>query len=80
MLRSDYGGRATASNVSHHGRTVYMYLDKDYDLPMMVEDTAKEMARKLGTTAQQIYNTIHKAKISGGKCRYLKLWIDEEDE
>ena len=56
----------------------YMYLDKNYDLPLIVAESAREMAEKRGILEQSVYQIISKAKRLGYKCRYIV--VDEEDE
>ena len=56
----------------------YMYLDKDYDLPLIIAESAREMAEKRGILEQSVYQIISKAKRLGYKCRYIV--VDEEDE
>lgn len=56
----------------------YMYLDKNYDLPLIIAESAREMAEKRGILEQSVYQIISKAKRLGYKCRYIV--VDEEDE
>ena len=56
----------------------YMYLDEDYDLPLIIAESAREMAEKRGILEQSVYQIISKAKRLGYKCRYIV--VDEEDE
>lgn len=56
----------------------YMYLDKDYDLPLIIAESAREMAEKRGILEQSVYQIISKAKRLGYKCRYVV--VDEEEE
>ena len=56
----------------------YMYLDKDYDLPLIVAGSAREMAEKRGIKRDSVYEIISKAKRLGYRCRYVV--VDEEDE
>lgn len=56
----------------------YMYLDEDYDLPLIVAESAKELAEKRGILEQSVYQIISKAKRLGYKCRYIV--VDEGDE
>lgn len=56
----------------------YMYLDKDYDLPLIIAESAREMAEKRDILEQSVYQIISKAKRLGYRCRYVV--VDEEDE
>ena len=56
----------------------YMYLDKNYDLPLIIAESAREMAEKRGIKKQSVYQIISKAKRLGYKCRYVV--VDEEEE
>ena len=56
----------------------YMYLDENYDLPLIIAESAREMAEKRGILEQSVYQIISKAKRLGYKCRYIV--VDEEDE
>lgn len=55
-----------------------MYLDENYDLPLIIAESAREMAEKRGILEQSVYQIISKAKRLGYKCRYIV--VDEEDE
>lgn len=60
--------------------TVYMLVSPDqYELPMMVCDTAAELARRLGLRCNSVHHAIYQARIHGYKCRYVKVQIPEED-
>lgn len=56
----------------------YMYLDENYDLPLIIAETAREMAEKRGIKKQSVYQIISKAKRLGYKCRYVV--VDDDDE
>ncbi len=56
----------------------YMYLDKNYDLPLIIAESAREMAEKRGILEQSVYQIISKAKRLGYKCRYVV--VDDEEE
>ena len=56
----------------------YMYLDKDYDLPLIVAESAKELAEKRGIRRDSIYEIMSKAKRRGHRCRYIV--VDDEDD
>lgn len=61
--------------------TVYMMVTNDkYELPLMIEDTAAELSRKLHMNPNSVGSAISAAKIRGHKCRYVKVEIDDYDE
>lgn len=53
-------------------------MDK-YELPLIVCDSVAELARRTGSTQNNIYSTISKAKSRGTRCKYVKVAIDEEE-
>lgn len=59
---------------------LYVYLDKDYDLPMIVEDSARALSEKLGVRKQYIWESIKYCEKVGKPCRYLKLEIEDYEE
>lgn len=59
--------------------TVYMLISLDrYELPLMVCDTAIEMARRCGTSRDAVYSAIRKAQLRGYRCKYVKVNIEED--
>ena len=57
---------------------VYMLVTEDkYELPLMVTDTAQEMARKLGLCKDSVASAICKAKKDGRKCKYVRVELDD---
>lgn len=59
--------------------TVYMLVSHDqYELPMMVCDTATELARRCGTTRNAVYSAIRNAQLRGYRCKYVKVDIGED--
>ncbi len=56
----------------------YMYLDEDYDLPLIIAESAREMAERRGIKRSSVYEIISKAKRLGYRCRYVV--VDTEDE
>ena len=56
----------------------YMYLDKNYDLPLIIAESAKEMAEMRGIKRDSVYETLSKARRLGYRCRYIV--VDEEEE
>ena len=57
---------------------VYMLVTEDeYELPLMVADTAIELARRLGLRECSVMSAICKAKKTGRKCKYVRVdWDD----
>ena len=53
-------------------------MDK-YELPLIVCDSAAELARRIGVPTVNIRSAISKAKKRGHRCRYVRVVIDEED-
>lgn len=54
-------------------------MDK-YELPVLVADSAVELAEKLGCTPNNIYSSISHAKHRGQNTPYRRVIIDGEDE
>lgn len=53
-------------------------MDK-YELPLIVCDSAAELARRIGVPQVNIRSAISKAKRRGYRCKYVKVAIDEEE-
>lgn len=53
-------------------------MDK-YELPLIVCDSAAELARRIGVPQVNIRSAISKAKNRGYRCKYVKVAIDEEE-
>lgn len=59
--------------------TVYMLISLDqYELPMMVCDTATELARQLRLSRSAVCSAIRNAQLRGVRCRYVKVDIEED--
>lgn len=56
----------------------YMYLDENYDLPLIIAESAREMAEKRGIKRDSVYEIISKARRLGYRCRYVV--VDDDDE
>lgn len=57
---------------------VYILVTQDkYELPLMLADTAEEMARKLGLRKDSVASAICKAKKDGRKCKYVRVELDD---
>lgn len=53
--------------------------DDEYEFPLEMGDTPKELAEKIGRTENNISSAISKAKSRGNKCIYKKVKIDGFD-
>lgn len=61
-------------------RNLWMLVSKDkYELPLMVCDSVAELARRTGSTQNNIYSAISKGKKRGNRCQYVKVTINEEE-
>ena len=62
--------------------TIYMEVDlKNKELPTgRMAETATALSRMCGCNDKNVSSAIHHAKKKGGRCRYVKVEIDEEDE
>lgn len=59
---------------------VWMEVTRDkYEFPVCVASTATELARILGKSESTIYNAIYRARGRGGRCRYVKVPLQEDD-
>ena len=61
---------------------LYMEVTKDkYELPVAVADSAAALARLVGVGKSSISQCMCHTKKYGGKCKYIKVVLeDEEDE
>ena len=54
--------------------TLWLYVtDDEYELPIVVADSVKELADKLDVTTSNIYSAIHHAEKRGGNSRYKRV-------
>lgn len=61
--------------------TVWMYVTMDkYELPIYVEDSAKELAKLVGTRSDLIHSAIWHAQKRNGRCKYVKVEVDNINE
>lgn len=51
-------------------------MDK-YELPIYVADSAKELAKLVGTRSDLIHSAIWHAQKRNGRCKYVKVNIDD---
>ena len=57
---------------------VYMEVTQDkYELPVAVADSVKELAKLVGVKKDTIWTMINHAKNRGGKCKYIKVELEE---
>ncbi len=58
---------------------VYMKITTDrYELPLAVADTGAELAKICGTSENNVYNAIRKAKLMGHRCQYVRVEVEAE--
>lgn len=61
--------------------TIWLQITRDeYELPVVVAESAKELARLTGTTENSIRSAITKAARRGNRCKYVKVEVDDQDE
>ena len=57
---------------------IWMQVSKDeIELPLVVADTAEELARKTGKKANTIASAIIKARQKGYRCQYKVVEVDD---
>ena len=62
------------------GRYLWMKVTSDeYELPVAVADTAKELAKIVGTTENTINSRISHAKADGCRCQYKRVEVEESE-
>ncbi len=53
---------------------VWMQVTKDrFELPVVLADTAEELAKKVGTSAASIYSSISHANAKGYHCQFVRV-------
>lgn len=58
---------------------LYMRVTNDnYQLPIAVTDTIKELAEIFNTTPNVISASISRQRAGKGKSTYYKVWVDDE--
>ena len=63
------------------GKYLYMRVTSDkYELPLIVEDTCRRLAQRLGVQEATIYGKINYAKKHGGFTCYKKVLKEENDD
>ena len=51
-----------------------------YELPIVIADTAKQLAEICGVTTNSIYSAYCRAKHSGGFTMYKRIEMEDEDD
>ena len=51
-----------------------------YELPLVVEDSAGLLARRLGVKPNNIMSAISKARNRKGRCKFVKVVIEDNDD
>ena len=60
---------------------IYMKVTRDiYELPVLIADSAKELAKMDGNKSVNIRTSIRNAEKKGYKSRYVKVTLDDEEE
>lgn len=58
--------------------TLYMLVTNDkYELPLIVEDSAEKLARKLNINVHSIYSSMSKARKHGYKTQYVRVKLQD---
>ena len=66
---------------SETAMTLYIKVTSDeYELPLAVGDTVRELAKMLGVKSDSIYSQMSHSKHNGYFCSYQKVEVDDEDE
>ena len=61
-------------------KKLYLYVTKDeYELPLVVEETATALAGKVGMTPDAVYSGISHELRGGPRSRFKKVEVEEED-
>lgn len=61
--------------------TLYLKVTSDeYELPLAVGDTVRELAKMLGVKSDSIYSQMSHSKHNGYFCSYQKVEVEDEDE
>lgn len=51
----------------------------EYELPLAVADTSRELERMLGLRKNAVIHLMYKARQRKGKCSYITVEIDEKE-
>lgn len=59
---------------------IWMLVTTDeFELPLVVADSAGELARILGTVPDSIYSNVHHCRAAGYRCKYVKVEVEDEE-
>lgn len=62
-------------------RALWAVVDLEHEeLPLYVGMTAQEVAEWAGTTQEAVYSGIFHAKERGGKSKFVRIYLDPDDE
>lgn len=62
-------------------KALWIVVDLENDeLPLFVGMTAQEVAEWAGTSQESVYSGIFHAKERGGRSRFARVYLDEDDE
>lgn len=65
------------ANRTYGTKKIYMAVSNDeFRLPIAIGDTAEELAKQVGTTANNIHSIVSKYGENG---RYIKVYIEREE-
>lgn len=60
--------------------TIWMKVSADeYEWPLQIADTQKELAEKCGVRRDSITSAIRKSQRKGHKCCYVRVVVEEEE-
>lgn len=58
---------------------LFMEVTKDeYELPLAVAYSVRELAELRGMKENTIRNAMHRARINGRKCRFIKVEVEDD--
>ena len=59
-------------------KAIWMKVTNDkYELPLVIADSSRELAKKLGLSKDSVSSAISKAKRRGTKSQYVKVELEE---
>ena len=62
-------------------RTLWLCVTPDqYELPMIVADSAKELARKAGVTAETVFSAVYRAEKYGTRSQYIRIVYPSQED
>lgn len=61
--------------------TIVMLVTADkYELPLIVADSVADLAREIGRTPTDLYSAMSHAKKRGGRCKYVRVEVEDEEQ